>query len=155
MFNPITTASSAKAAARAELRTKKVLSLSANQYRLKQEIADTAKSAEATTKRITHLNWETQQAEDNGNPNAADIKERNGKSVVSLAKEVEGYANRTAELQKEVARLQEKIDDVVSGKAKFDYDAILGLADTFIHEATLESFISGEFEKEETSPEAR
>jgi|GEM_PF-4253625 hypothetical protein len=155
MFNPITVAAAAKVAARAELRTKKILSLTAKQYRLKQAIEEITKSAEATAKRTAHLNWETEQAESNGNPDAEAIKENNEKAIASLTKEAESYTNRVADLKKEIAGLQEKIDDVVSGKRKFDYERILALADGFIRDSINNAFASGEFDKEEIASESR
>ena len=151
MFNPIKVAAAAKAAARAELRTKKILTLTAKQYRLKQDIAEVAKSAEAKAKHIAHLQWETEQAENSGNPDAAAIKEHNEKTAASLTAEMAGDTARVTGLQKEIAGLQEKIDDVVSGKRKFDYERILALADGFIHQAVKSSFASDEFEKEEAA----
>jgi len=154
MFNPITVASAAKTAARAELRTKKVLSLTAKQYRLKQEVKDADKSAEATATRIARLKWETDQAASNGNPDATGIKERNDKSIDALTKEADGSTTRIAELKKEIAGFQGKIDAVTSGETKIDYDSILNLADAFIHEATKNAFASGEFEKEKAASES-
>lgn len=142
------TTQAAKRAAREERRLKYFLKLSADIYRIEQDIKGTEEliTHENKYKTIREFEFNLMTPKEhpdyeNRKKNHDECQKRSDEAVTNLQKEVERY-------QKAIADIKADQDKVVSGETKMDYDAILDRAKELVTQAVEKGFVSGEYNKE-------
>ena len=137
----------AKTAAREERRLKYFLKLSAEIYRLEQDIEGTEKSIAHENKRKAVKEFEFNLMTPKEHPDYESRKKDHDTSQKSTDEIVASMQKGIERDQKKIADIKADQDKVVSGETKMDYEAILGRADALISQAVEKGFLDGEYDK--------
>ena len=138
----------AKTAAREERRLKYFLKLSAEIYRLEQDIDRAVGYIKEENKRKAVREFEFGLNSPKEHPDYENRKKYHDESQKYSDKAIENLNKEIERHNKSIADIKADQDKVVSGETKMDYEAILSRADALISQAVERGFIDGEYDKE-------